>query len=86
MSNFSHRLSVTKELRAAVEAEAKSLSRDPSTYLDWLNSEVNLAISSMAMISAEDALTLVDISKKLPAQDIFDKYSTYTIFYNQANV
>jgi len=75
IGSFSDRFNLTEAFRTGVDAEAKLSSRDPKVYLDWISSEVSLAISSMAMISAKDGKILANTSKQLHSQEVFDKYA-----------
>ena len=74
MRSFSQRYNAIEELREGLETEANESSRNPAAYLDWLKSETDRAISTMTMSSAKDAITLVDISKQVSNQSIFNKY------------
>lgn len=74
VNEFSDRFDIIEEIRGGLGTEAKLISRDPAVYLDWIQSEVNRAISSAAMISARDGSILADISKQLHSQEVFNRY------------
>lgn len=74
MNDFADRFNITEELRAGLDTEARLTSRNPAVYLDWIKSEVNQAVSSLAMTSAKDGTILANLSKQLPSQEVFNKY------------
>ena len=74
MNSFTDRFNVTKELRAGLDTEARISSRNPALYLDWIKSEVNQAVSSLAMTSTNDGTILANFSKQLSSQEVFNRY------------
>jgi hypothetical protein len=74
MNSFADRFNVTEELRAGLDTEARLTSRDPALYLTWIKSEVNQAVSSLAMTSAKDGTILANLSKQLTSREMFNRY------------
>jgi hypothetical protein len=74
MNSFADRFNVTEELRAGLDTEARLTSRDPALYLAWIKSEVNQAVSSLAMTSAKDGTILANLSKQLTSREMFNRY------------
>jgi hypothetical protein len=58
--------------------EATRNTGDATTYETWVRTEINAAITSMALISIKDGIALAEISlakaEWLPSQEIFFTY------------
>ena len=72
---FSERLEILERIRHGINHERNKTSLQDEPYSNWLAAELDLALSpSVAMKSEKDGTGLVEVSRRLPPQEIFNKY------------
>jgi hypothetical protein len=83
---FSERIEILDKIRAGVNEERERNPIPDTPYQDWISAEVNTALSpSVAMKFGRDGTCLINVSRRLPSQELFNKYEYRPFFISQAD-
>jgi hypothetical protein len=79
---FSERIEILDNIRTGLNDERERNPIPDTPYQDWLSAEVNTALSpSVAMKSGKDGTCLINVSRRLLSQELFNKYVYRLVFH-----
>jgi len=69
------RFKLINAVELGLETEVQNSGRVYTVYKDWINSEIDKALTSPNVLieTAEDGALLTTLAEKVPSQDIFNK-------------
>jgi hypothetical protein len=73
MNVFNDRFRSIEDIESGVHMEGLVNIQDQTIFTEWIESEKDKCITSMPLVTPKDGSMLVDLSKRIPAQAIFDK-------------
>lgn len=71
---FNDRFRSIEDIESGVHMEGLVNIQDQTVFTEWIESEKDKCINSMPLVTTKDGSMLVDLSKRIPAQAIFDKW------------